>query len=357
MNKIAERAAALVLMVGVSLGAAAGYTSSTAVKFQPYESDGNDTVMTINGDAVGSGEYSTYMLYNMQYYDDMYSSFGLTDIWDNPEYASNMGTSMPDAAKEQALYTHVVLQKMNEYGLSLSYQKQKEIKEMLSQSVEQAGGEQAYLDWIGRYGFNETGYQNFMYTSQCYAMLNDYLFGKNGMQAPTDDELLAQFRDNYIMAKHILISTTDPSTGEQKRTNEEAREEAQAILERIQSGEDFDELMSQFSEDPGASTRPEGYIFTEGDMLEPFYEGAKALAEDEVSEPIQSDVGYHIIKRVPLDETQIEDYRAEISEKLGKNMDTLLNQWMSEADVQTTELFNTINYENVYDYALVDKKK
>ncbi len=356
MNRMVERGVALVLMTSISVGAAAGYNSAAAIKFQQPASNGNDIVMTINADPVTAQEYASYMLYNMRQYDDQFAFFFGGSIWDDPSAAAEIGASIPEVTKDHAVYTHVVLQKMEENHLKLPYQMQKEITASLNKDIENAGGEQAYLDWIANYGFDDTSYRNFLYASQCYTALKDYYFGENGIEAPGKEELLQQFRDNYIQAKHILVSTTDSVTGEQIRTDEEALEEAQAILERVNAGEDFDELLAQYNDDPGAATYPEGYIFTEGQMVQPFYDGAKALGENEISEPVKSDYGYHIIKRVPLDETKFDDYRDDIILSIcGKSIDTLLQQWMDEADVQTTALYDEITYENVHDYSSVGK--
>ncbi len=353
MTKMAKRAAAMVLMAGISVGAAAGYTSSTAIRYIGPVIEAGDIVLTVNGDDIGSQEYSAYMLYNMRYYQDMYESFGMSDIWNDPESAPVMGASIPDAAKEQATYSHVVLQKMKENHLELSYKQQKDIESMRLQAIENAGGEDAYLNWIGQYGFDDESYSNFMYISQCYDALDDYYYGENGIDTLTDEELLQEYHDNYIMAKHILIQTVDGSTGEELRTDEEARKEAQAILERIKAGEDFDGLMNEYTEDPGIKSYPDGYIFTEGMMVDQFYQGARELQEGEMSELVKSEFGYHIIMRLPLDDSKAEDYRKDIASNLGKSMENLMNEWLEEADVQTTSLFDEITYINAHNYSTV----
>ncbi len=142
------------------------------------------------------------------------------------------------------------------------------------------------------------------------------------------------YEDNYITAKHILITTVDPASGETKRTDEEAKKEAQSILDRINAGEDFDTLMNQYSEDTGLSNNPNGYTFTEGQMVTEFYDGAKALAEDEVSELVKSSYGYHIIKRVKLDDSQLDNFKSDIISAISGSMDELLQQWMDEAQVE-----------------------
>ena len=348
MTKLVQRLAAMVAMTAVVLGATIGGVSSMMIHYKPLN-EGAETVLTVNGDAVTADEYSGYMLYNMQYYASMYAQMGLTDLWSNKDMAKSLGASMPEAAEQQAIYARVVMQKFNELGLKLSYNEQKEMASVRRNSIANTTKD-AYLNQIAQFGFSDQTYQNFMYISQCYQALNDYYFGENGVNTPSDEDIQKYYEDNYITAKHILITTVDPASGETKRTDEEAKKEAQSILDRINAGEDFDTLMNQYSEDTGLSNNPNGYTFTEGQMVTEFYDGAKALAEDEVSELVKSNYGYHIIKRVKLDDSQLDNFKSDIISAISGSMDELLQQWMDEAQVETTDLYSTITYENVYDY-------
>ena len=348
MSKLVQRLAAMVAMTAVVLGATIGGVSSMMIHDKPLN-EGAETVLTVNGDAVTADEYSGYMLYNMQYYASMYAQMGLTDLWSNEDMAKSLGASMPEAAEQQAIYARVVMQKFNELGLKLSYNEQKEMASVRRNSIANTTKD-AYLNQIAQFGFSDQTYQNFMYISQCYQALNDYYFGENGVNTPSDEDIQKYYEDNYITAKHILITTVDPASGETKRTDEEAKKEAQSILDRINAGEDFDTLMNQYSEDTGLSNNPNGYTFTEGQMVTEFYDGAKALAEDEVSELVKSNYGYHIIKRVKLDDSQLDNFKSDIISAISGSMDELLQQWMDEAQVETTDLYSTITYENVYDY-------
>ena len=348
MSKLVQRLAAMVPMTAVVLGATIGGVSSMMIHYKPLN-EGAETVLTVNGDAVAADEYSGYMLYNMQYYASMYAQMGLTDLWSNKDMAKSLGASMPEAAEQQAIYARVVMQKFNELGLKLSYNEQKEMASVRRNSIANTTKD-AYLNQIAQFGFSDQTYQNFMYISQCYQALNDYYFGENGVNTPSDEDIQKYYEDNYITAKHILITTVDPASGETKRTDEEAKKEAQSILDRINAGEDFDTLMNQYSEDTGLSNNPNGYTFTEGQMLTEFYDGAKALAEDEVSELVKSSYGYHIIKRVKLDDSQFDNFKSDIVSAISGSMDELLKQWIDEAQVETTDLYSSITYENVYDY-------
>ena len=190
--------------------------------------------------------------------------------------------------------------------------------------------------------------------------VKDYYFGENGVSVPSDDELQKYFDDNYITAKHILILTKNPSTGETTRTDEEAKKEAQAVLDRLNNGEDFDALLTEKNEDAGEAQYAKGYTFTEGQMVDEFYNAAKALQEGEVSGLVKSQYGYHIIKRCELNQDEFENMRDAIiaavaSEKgTAGSIDEMMQQWIDEADIQTTEAYDEITYDNTKDYLPAD---
>ena len=104
-----------------------------------------------------------------------------------------------------------------------------------------------------------------------------------------------KYDNEFVTAKHILISS-------EERTQAEAKKIAQDVLKKLKNGGDFDALMAEFSEDPGTSQYPQGYTFTKGEMVKEFEEAAFSLKEGEISGLVETDYGYHILKREPLAE-------------------------------------------------------
>lgn len=74
--------------------------------------------------------------------------------------------------------------------------------------------------------------------------------------------------------------------------------ESLEILEKIKNGEKFGKLAKQLSIDSG-SAKKDGNLgyFTRGMMVKPFEEAAFNLQIGEISSPIKTEFGYHIIKR------------------------------------------------------------
>ncbi len=140
---------------------------------------------------------------------------------------------------------------------------------------------------------------------------NDYLLAMNTntdavREAFTDEYLASLYyasfvADDYITAKHILINY-----GENIRTKDEALTLANDIKAKIASGEDFDKLMKEHSDDgrdaSGNLMAPEGYTFTkDSSYMQAFKDAAFALEEGGVSDLVNVEdyyTGYHIIKRI-----------------------------------------------------------
>ncbi|MEW6043633.1 MAG: peptidylprolyl isomerase [Thermoproteota archaeon] len=79
----------------------------------------------------------------------------------------------------------------------------------------------------------------------------------------------------------------------------EKQSQALAVLERLKKGEKFAELAKQLSLDTGSGKRGGdlGY-FGRGRMVKQFEAAAFKLSVGEISEPIKTEFGYHIIKRL-----------------------------------------------------------
>ncbi len=85
-----------------------------------------------------------------------------------------------------------------------------------------------------------------------------------------------------IEAKHILV---------------ENAYEADDLLKKIADGESFESLAQKFSQCPSRATGGDLGQFGRGQMVKPFEDAAFALEVDQVSAPVQTQFGYHLILR------------------------------------------------------------
>jgi peptidyl-prolyl cis-trans isomerase NIMA-interacting 1 len=103
-----------------------------------------------------------------------------------------------------------------------------------------------------------------------------------------------------IAARHLLVSykgglRASPGIG---RSKAEARARAEEAQKRAIAGEDFVTLVKQYSDEPGAAERG-GDLgkFERGSMVPAFANAAFALKVGEISEVVETQFGYHVIKR------------------------------------------------------------
>ncbi len=103
-----------------------------------------------------------------------------------------------------------------------------------------------------------------------------------------------------IQAAHILIMYEGSMRAPENitRTKEEARAFAEELLQRIKEGADFQELAKEFSDGPSSVNGGVLSPFGRGKMMPAFEEAAFALDKGEVSGIVETDFGFHIIKRL-----------------------------------------------------------
>ena len=89
---------------------------------------------------------------------------------------------------------------------------------------------------------------------------------------------------NKIRCLHILVAK---------------QSEALAVLERLSSGDKFAKIAREVSLDTGSAKRDGNLgFFGRGAMVKPFEQAAFSLQIGQVSQPVKTEFGYHIIKRL-----------------------------------------------------------
>ena len=91
-------------------------------------------------------------------------------------------------------------------------------------------------------------------------------------------------------ARHILIKITEVMS------DKEAKAKIDGIKERLDNGEKFEVLARQYSEDSTASNGGDLNWVNPGDTVRPFEEAMNALKDGQISEPVRSQFGWHIIQ-------------------------------------------------------------
>lgn len=149
--------------------------------------------------------------------------------------------------------------------------------------------------------------------------------------AMTDEAVQAFYDENFANAEpeqewnasHILVET---------------EEAAAALAERARGGEDFAQLARDNSTGPSGPNGGELGWFSAGMMVPPFEEAVKSMEKEGVSDPVQTQFGWHVIR---LNDTRQKD--APPLEEVRDQIEAQLQQQIVDARVQ--ELTDAANVE------------
>lgn len=288
----------------------------------------DETVLTVDGRDVTWREYF-YWLYTQanqvqSYFSAMAEYYGIASSWEDAvsedsdeSYAQYTLKSVEDMLRQFAAIKRFA----EENGVELTEQNKADIAEQLKNDISAACGDDAteedfeeYLKsiYLSREMYDEMNVVSYLY-NQSYIDL----YGENG-ELYDADAALSYLEDNgYISANHILFMTVDPDTGEEldeaavsekETTAKQIAKELQAISDTEELLARFAELKEEYCEDTGKTTYPDGYVFTSGTMVAEFEDACNALEEYQVSDPVKSSYGYHVILRLPADADRVMQY-------------------------------------------------
>lgn len=270
----------------------------------------SDTLVTIDGKAMPE-----YMFeYFVQSMANSYASQGM-NLADYLDEDSGDGMTVDELMKSQiveTLKTYVACEKLaEENGLALTADEIKALEDTKQQQIEEAGGRREFVKQLEEAKIQEEAIDVMSRYGAVYEKVYTGLFSQGGKFAPSTEEVVANVLPANIRVKHVLIQATKDS-----EDYETKKQTAQQVQSRAEAGEDFDALITEFNEDPGMKTNTEGYIFDKtganfdgsGTMDSTFTNGAFALAVNGVSPLVETSYGFHIIKRLPLDEAYINEH-------------------------------------------------
>lgn len=170
----------------------------------------------------------------------------------------------------------------------------------------------------------------------------------------SEEDITAYYESNkdefktpeMVRSRHILIKTGPTASDNDKK---KAKEKAEEILKKIKAGEDFAKLAADISDDTGSKTKGgELGFFPKGRMVKPFEDAAFSLKPGEVSEIVETQFGYHIIKveekkepgMEPFDTVKEKIKQKLLQERTKTKVTEFIEKAMKEANIELhPELF------------------
>ncbi|TCN27768.1 peptidylprolyl isomerase [Mesobacillus foraminis] len=259
-----------------------------------------DVVASVNGDSISKEElYSTLV--------KQYGASSLSALIDNK----------------------IIEQEAEKKDITIT---DKEITEELQTYIDSYGGEEAFQSALEQSGLTENDVKSDV---ENYLKIEKLL--KPEVKV-TEEEMKTYFDENkesfneqeQVEASHILV--------DDKKTAEE-------VAQKLADGEDFAELAKEYSTDASnAESGGELGYFSKGEMAAEFEEAAFSMAKGDISDPVKTEYGYHIIKvtdKKAAIEAVYEDHKEDIKEilfdqKLQSEYATWLQEKKDEAEIENT---------------------
>lgn len=328
--------------------------------------DNTPVVATIDGEDVHSSELAAYIVYNMMYYEN---SFGM----DIKSMASDeIFGSIKEGCLNQAKQYRAIKKLAENEGVSLSKDSKKELKENLDNNRQQLGSqtgtftrwlkykvkgdEDPFVTYLNSYGYTEELYESNNETMQLMYDIIDKYYDQG--------DITKQFQNTYLHAKSILIKDVDDSgnelTGDALTA---AQNKAQSILDQVKADPSkFDDLWKENNADTAQSKN--GYYFTEGDMVDEYYQAVAKMEEGAINDQLvyYKGYGWFIIEKLKLDDSALTDTSAylknsgngdesTIKSAIGQQMvQDKLDGIIEDMKVETTDEYDKITAYNVNTY-------
>lgn len=343
-------------------------TSNTTKDYTPaYESyDPDEVMLSVNGIDVTWGELFYWYQYDVS---NMENNYGDITDWD-AECSFAEGKTNREYVMENALDTvkhYCALQsKADDMGLVLTDEDKAELQTVWDNNVTNYGNgdEATFIEYLKKAFLSKELYDHINEVSMLYERMQEKMFGTNGENI-SETEVLQKAGDmGYVRAKHILISSKDDSgatlpddqLAANKATAESIIKELKAIKDKTSLETRFNELITEYSSDPGAAYYTDGYTFVSGDGTydSTFDSAVAALGEYEVSDIVETDYGYHIILRLPLKADAAVKYTSEtemttLAYYVAQQLFTAeTDSWAEESTVKFTKTYEKMDIADVF---------
>jgi len=176
--------------------------------------------------------------------------------------------------------------------------------ETMNERISEMGGQQPFEMGLAQQGFTVSGYRDFLrkqirqqqlyqqYMAKRATELSSVVVGESEIRDffEAQREAIGQRPPTVVFGQIILVPAPSDSVWQA------ALEKANEIYDMAVGGEDFAELAERFSDDASKDGGGDLGWFRRGDMLPAFEEAAFNMVVDQISRPVRSRVGYHIIK-------------------------------------------------------------
>ena len=257
---------------------------------------------------------------NMQLYNLKYSYFG-KESYEIPdatldEQITSLNMTVGEYLKQQAVEELKILTALEriaeDNNISLSDEDHEELEENKEEVISNVGGKSEFKKLLRKNNITEAAYDKFYYINKLYDKVFEELYSsgkKNDLTTEEKESAKEEYFEKYLKIQQIVLAKIDVSTGSDLSDTIINQKEtlANSILTEARNGADFEDLIIKYSEEAqekGNNT----YYYAKGDLLENIESVVVGLGTGSISDVIETDYAFHIVKRLELDDSKLENY-------------------------------------------------
>lgn len=259
--------------------------SFMAVSHAKEEAAEKDVIATVNGTAISRSDFER----EVGRYEQQMAMMGQTP---NPEQLNEIQQRVLDGLIDREL----LYQESQKEGIKAS---KSEVDERISTLKQRFPSEEEFNKMIEKLGLNEAGLRSQFEKELAIKALLDKKFAAKA--TITDQEMKKFYAENpdyfktpeRVRASHILVNVK-PDASEADKAK--ARQKIQDVQKKVKKGEDFAGLAKEYSDCPSSAKGGDLDFFQRGQMVGPFQDAAFAMEVGDVSDIVETQFGYHLIK-------------------------------------------------------------
>ena len=299
-----------------------------------------------------------------------YSMYGLGDTlpWDTETDDGTLADTVMNRALETAAIYALIPQAAQAEGLELTQEFKNTLQTDMHNLAQEMGSEEMTNHYLWYFPLTEEMYTHLCHSEEYNSMMREAHFGADTDGYPTDDEVIAYLEEDEqcYFFKHILLKVEetpaegDSSTAQATSNYDQQKALAEDLLRQLQNSSNpsalFDQLMKEYTEDPGLASNPDGYMGSAKDgsmiastMVPVVEEACLSMEEGEISGVLENQEGYHgfhIVMRLPLKKyVDVSNYRTYY---IANQMTKMQDQWLADHPVVTNEVYTSIDPSVVY---------
>ena len=277
-----------------------------------------------------SFEHYRYLYMNIR--DELLSS-------ENDYTAEELDTQIRDTVMKSLKHYASISELAKNKKISLTSDDSAYIDELVNETISDYGSEEEFQNALREAYSTEDFFRYALELQQLETKLRSYMTSEATGELAADDATIENdVYKNFYRAKQVLIKNDN---GKSKTQNLEL---ANKILSDALSGENFDTLIEEYSED----TTGGDYCFTAGQLLEEFENAVSSISSGEIySEVVETEVGYHIVMRTDITEDYINSHFDDLrSAYLARRFNETLTEYSDTLEVKKEEIYDTLTEQN-----------